>query len=233
MRRISGTPDFSFLPEVQGNGLVRHRLCQGKRANPPAKEGKKDGKKEGSSSTESPAKTESKTSSTTPASTSDKTGGRRPPVGVRKGQVMRRLTCFIAVLFLGCGPRNEARFLSDSLNYLHILIDQVADIGQAIAGSNLDRVKSALSEAKSLENDAYEEYHISRAGTNLSERLQGIARNIDECHRLFQEGMSESLKYWDYADPDHATAGFAMLKQSMNQANAAAKEIVAVREAAR
>jgi hypothetical protein len=91
--------------------------------------------------------------------------------------------------------------------------------------SNLESIKGALLAAKSAEAAGYERYFRNRAAGGISSGVQDIADNADEAHRLFQEAMSEFLKYWDDKNSADVTVGSGTLKQCVTLANATARKI--------
>jgi hypothetical protein len=112
----------------------------------------------------------------------------------------------------------EKPFLSLTISYFDKFKDQASTVVLAMTdASDLDALKRTFQYAKSDEMTLYTQYSERRSA--LTTTVQEIADKTDNCHLLFQQGLSEMLRYWEDRDPTRIPRGSNMVKGSMTEAN--------------
>jgi len=120
----------------------------------------------------------------------------------------------------------EKPFISLTISYFDKLKDQASAVVLAMVDvSDLEGLKRTFLYAKSDEMTLYTQYSKRRSALTTS--VQEISDKTDNCHLLFQQGLSEMLSYWDDHDQTRITGGTSMVKGSMAEANDILAKIVA------
>lgn len=120
----------------------------------------------------------------------------------------------------------EKPFISLTISYFDNFKKEASTVVLAMAGaSDLEALRRTFQSAQSDEMTLYMQY--SKRRSTMTTVIQEIASKTDNCHLLFQQGLSEMLRYWDDQDPTRIPRGGNMVKGSMAEANNVLAKITA------